>query len=165
MVGPRHTVAAPVVFPCSGPSGRPPRPRGCRQPGVFERGDADVRVGGGGDRDRRLGSAAARDRGGPDTLLGVVRRGEVEDLRVGVTGGIGDALGRRVDVLQTPTSTTIRLPTVMVAVGVTAMVVAAPRAETCCTNVGGRRSLGVTALEGVDAAPSLMALVAVTANV
>src|SRR5215471_7113627 len=68
--------------------------------------------------------------------------------------------------LQTPTSTMIRLPPVMLAVGVTAMLATlTPCAVTFCTNAGGGVLDGVTALDGAEAGPVPMALVAVTVNV
>ena len=68
--------------------------------------------------------------------------------------------------LQTPTSTTSRLPEVMLAVGVTARLVTLGLwADTCWTNAGAAVAVGVTALEVADGGPVPIALVAVTVNV
>ena len=68
--------------------------------------------------------------------------------------------------LQTPTRTTMRLPTVRVDVGVTDRLVPTPCAVACCTNVGDPLADdGVTAFDAAEGGPAPAGLLAVTVNV
>ena len=68
--------------------------------------------------------------------------------------------------LQTPTSTTRRLPETSLAPGVTPkLVTLGAWPEACCTNCGEAVPDGVTAFDAAEAGPLPMALVAVTVNV
>ena len=74
--------------------------------------------------------------GAVQTVISVASAAANEALGVDVAGVVGDRRGRGARGVQTPTSTTIRLPAVTLAVGVTVAVVAVRRALACCTNAG-----------------------------